>query len=97
MSGPRFVVLSFVSVLALAAACSRQTTTPTAPSASVVASADAAADGSTLTITEDGEVRNLFFRFMSRFIFGHTGTLEAFLKSLGKKVGEDVTPVVEVK
>jgi hypothetical protein len=56
-----------------------------------------AADGSTLTITEDGEVRNLLFRFMSRFVFGHTGTLEAFLTSLGKKVGEDVTPIVEAR
>jgi len=41
-----------------------------------------AAAGSTLTITEDGEVSNPFFRFMSRFVFGHTATLDAFLKEL---------------
>jgi hypothetical protein len=38
--------------------------------------------GSELTITEDGEVYNPFFRFMSRFVFGHYATLDAFIKSL---------------
>ena len=38
--------------------------------------------GSTLTITEDGEVSNPFFRFMSRFVFGHTATLDEFLENL---------------
>ena len=41
-----------------------------------------AAGGSRLTITEDGEVPNLFFRFMSRFVFGHYATMDAFLKDL---------------
>jgi uncharacterized protein YndB with AHSA1/START domain len=41
-----------------------------------------AAGGSTVTITEDGEVYNPFFRFMSRFVFGHTATLDEFLKHL---------------
>ena len=41
--------------------------------------------GSTLTITEDGEVSNPFFRFMSRFVFGHTATLDEFLKDLGAR------------
>jgi hypothetical protein len=53
----------------------------------------AAADGgATLRITEDGLVKNAFFRFMSRFIFGHTATMEQYLKDLGKKFGEEVTP-----
>jgi uncharacterized protein YndB with AHSA1/START domain len=46
-----------------------------------------------LRITENGEVYNVFFRFMSRFIFGHHSTIETYLKSLGKKFGEETTPV----
>jgi hypothetical protein len=46
-----------------------------------------AAGGSDLTITEDGEVYNPIFRFMSRFVFGHTATLEAFMKHLTAKAG----------
>ncbi|HET7695257.1 MAG TPA: SRPBCC family protein [Vicinamibacterales bacterium] len=38
--------------------------------------------GSQLTITEDGEVYNPFFRFMSRFVFGHTATLDEFVENL---------------
>jgi len=41
-----------------------------------------AAGGSDLTITEDGEVYNVIFRFMSRFVFGHHATLDAFIKGL---------------
>jgi hypothetical protein len=35
-----------------------------------------------LTITEDGEVGNPVFRFMSRFVFGHSVTMDAFLTNL---------------
>jgi hypothetical protein len=38
--------------------------------------------GSDLTITEDGEVYNPIFRFMSRFVFGHYATMDAFLRNL---------------
>jgi hypothetical protein len=38
--------------------------------------------GTTLTITERGEVYNPLFRFLSRFAFGHTATIDAFLKQL---------------
>ena len=38
--------------------------------------------GSTLTITEDGEVHNVIFRFMSRFILGHYATLDAYIAHL---------------
>jgi hypothetical protein len=38
--------------------------------------------GSDLTITEDGEVYNPIFRFMSRFVFGHFATIDAFLAGL---------------
>jgi polyketide cyclase/dehydrase/lipid transport protein len=36
-------------------------------------------DSTTLRITEDGEVYNPVFRFVSRFIFGHTATIERYL------------------
>ena len=36
-------------------------------------------DSTTLRITEDGEVYNPIFRFVSRFIFGHNATIEKYL------------------
>jgi hypothetical protein len=48
--------------------------------------------GSVVVITEDGEVRNPIFRFVSRFLFGHTATLDGYLRALGRKFSEDVTP-----
>src|SRR5262249_18964758 len=41
----------------------------------------AGAAATDLTITEDGEVRNPIFRFMSRFVFGHHATMDAFLEA----------------
>ena len=49
-------------------------------------------EGSMLSITEAGEVYNPIFRFMSRFVFGHTRTMESYLTSLGDKFGEKITP-----
>ena len=46
--------------------------------------------GSELTITEDGEVYNPVFRFMARFVFGYTATLEQYLRDLGRKFGQEV-------
>lgn len=51
-----------------------------------------AAEGARLTITEEGEVYNPIFRFMSRFVFGHHKTLEDYLRALGGKFGERVVP-----
>jgi uncharacterized protein YndB with AHSA1/START domain len=51
------------------------------------------AAASRVTITEDGVVRNPVFRFMSRFVFGHHATQEAYLRALGRKFGHDATPV----
>ena len=48
--------------------------------------------GATLRVTENGEIYPALFRFMSRFIFGYTSTMETYLKSLGRKFGEEVTP-----
>jgi uncharacterized protein YndB with AHSA1/START domain len=40
--------------------------------------------GTRLVITENGQVYNPLFRFMSRFVFGHTATLDKFLEDLGR-------------
>lgn len=40
--------------------------------------------GTKLTITENGEVYNPLFRVMSRFVFGHTATLDRYLVDLRK-------------
>jgi uncharacterized protein YndB with AHSA1/START domain len=48
--------------------------------------------GTRLTITENGEVYNPIFRFVSRFIMGYTATMESVLRALGSKHGETVTP-----
>lgn len=48
--------------------------------------------GSRVTITEHGEVYNPVFRFISRFVIGHTGTLESYLTNLGTRFGAQVTP-----
>ncbi len=48
-------------------------------------------DGATtLTITENGEVYNPLFRFISRFVFGHQRSLDEYLCALGTKFGETV-------
>jgi uncharacterized protein YndB with AHSA1/START domain len=42
-----------------------------------------------LTITERGSVYNPVFRFVSRFIMGHTATMDAYLRSLERKFDGD--------
>jgi hypothetical protein len=48
--------------------------------------------GCRLNITERGEVYNPVFRFVSRFILGHTGTLDTYLGSVARRFGESSTP-----
>ena len=49
------------------------------------------ANGETrVRITEDGEVYNPVFRFVSKFVLGETATQDAYLKAMAKAVGEDV-------
>jgi uncharacterized protein YndB with AHSA1/START domain len=48
----------------------------------------ASGGGSRVTITENGEVYNPIFRFMSRFVFGHTATMDAFITHLQARLGE---------
>jgi uncharacterized protein YndB with AHSA1/START domain len=45
------------------------------------------ANGTRLTVTERGEVYNPLFRFMSRYAFGHTATLDSYLGALRTHVG----------
>jgi len=44
--------------------------------------------GSRLRITENGEVYNPLFRFIAKFVFGHTRTLEIYLKDLAAALNE---------
>jgi len=46
--------------------------------------------GTRVRITEDGEVYNPVFRFVSALIMGQTATLDAYLKAMGKATGEDI-------
>jgi hypothetical protein len=49
------------------------------------------ANGETLVrITEDGEVYNPIFRFVSKFVIGQTASQDGYLKAMAKVVGEDV-------
>ena len=41
--------------------------------------------GSTVTITEAGEIYNPVFRFMARFVFGYEATMAGYLAALEKK------------
>jgi len=43
-----------------------------------------------LRIREDGEIYNVIFRFLARFFFGYTGSIETYLRDLGAKFGEPV-------
>jgi hypothetical protein len=52
-------------------------------------------NGSTrLRITEQGEVYNPIFRFVSRFVIGHNNTIDTYLRDLGKATGEE-TKILE--
>jgi uncharacterized protein YndB with AHSA1/START domain len=42
--------------------------------------------GSTLSITEDGEVYNPIFRFMARFVFGYEATMRSYLDDITRKL-----------
>jgi Polyketide cyclase / dehydrase and lipid transport len=45
-------------------------------------------EGSNVTITEIGRVSNPFFRFVSKYVIGHTTFMERYLKGLAGKFGE---------
>lgn len=50
-------------------------------------------EGSRVTVTERGWIANPIFRFMSRFMFGYYGSVEKYLRALGTRFGETVSPV----
>jgi uncharacterized protein YndB with AHSA1/START domain len=45
-------------------------------------------NSTSLRITEDGEVYNPVFRFVSRFVFGHSATIEQYLGDVGRRLGQ---------
>ena len=45
-----------------------------------------AGTGTELTITEDGEVYNPLFGLVSKYIIGHTATIDRYLAALKKKL-----------
>ncbi len=49
-----------------------------------------AGTGATVTITEEGEVYSAVFRFVSRFLMGHHGTMSRFLSDLAARFEESV-------
>lgn len=50
--------------------------------------APATGGGTTITVTEDGEIHNVLFRFMARFVFGYQQTLASYLRDLARRFGE---------
>lgn len=48
--------------------------------------------GTVLTITENGEVYNPLFRFVSRYLMGHTGTIDRYLAALASRTGDKYVP-----
>ena len=48
--------------------------------------------GTKVSITEDGQISNIVFRFASRYVFGYTDTMDRYLVSLARRFGETSTP-----
>jgi hypothetical protein len=48
--------------------------------------------GTLLTITERGKVPNPVFRFMSRYFFGHTQTIDSYLSALARHLADSAQP-----
>ena len=44
------------------------------------------AGGSRLSITERGEIYNVVFRALARFVFGYTGTMDSFLAAAQQRL-----------
>ena len=47
-------------------------------------------ESTVVQITEDGEVYNPVFRFVSRFVIGQTRTIDTYLQNLGKATGQQI-------
>lgn len=49
-------------------------------------------DGASLTITEDGEISNPFFRVMTRFFLGYSATIESYQRAAAARLGAASAP-----
>lgn len=49
-----------------------------------------AGSGSTLTITENGEIYNPIFRFVARYVMGYRGTMDGVHRSLAASLGQNI-------
>lgn len=47
-------------------------------------------ESTVVQITEDGEVYNPVFRFVSRFVIGQTRTIDTYLQNLGKATNQEI-------
>ena len=52
----------------------------------------AAAGGSLVQVREDGVVKDPLYRFFSRFVFGHTATMRAYLSDLKRAAERPAAP-----
>ncbi len=50
------------------------------------------ASGSVVAVTEHGEVKHPLFRVISRFVIGHTRTIDGYLRDIAASLGEDAEP-----
>jgi uncharacterized protein YndB with AHSA1/START domain len=48
--------------------------------------------GSLLTVVERGAIKNALFRALARFVFGYHSILDGYLRSLGTRLGAEITP-----
>ena len=51
-------------------------------------------NGTVLVVTERGIVKPALFRFMSRYLFGYTATIQSYLAALAVKFGENAVPEI---
>ena len=49
---------------------------------------EATESGTRVTLTEDGEIYNPFFRFVSRYVMGYDATMNTYLDGLEARMGE---------
>ena len=45
--------------------------------------------GSRLTITERGEIYNVIFRALAKYVIGYTGTMNSFLEAAKEKLNRN--------
>ena len=53
---------------------------------------DEGAGGTVVAVTEHGEVKHPLFRVVSRFVIGHTRTIDGYLRDLAASFGDEAEP-----